>query len=300
MNRWPVVLTLVCICSGVALAQELIQERESIATVLVEGSEFTMGTDAYRTSNEGPAHSVTVSPFRIGESEVPYALFEEFVDSSGYLTSCERDGGGSFVFDNGHLFRRRKGFSWRNTAFAQHPDSPVISVSWIDAVHFANWLSLKDGFQPAYTTTDDQVSWDRGANGWRLPTEAEWEFAARGGIKSSNALYGGSNTLSDGAWYDENSKFTTHRVKQRSPNELGLYDIIGNAYEWCWDRYGAYGTEPQIDPQGPESGLFRVYRGGSWYSGPYVNEELRNTTRSFGQPELAYNYNGMRLVRNGR
>jgi formylglycine-generating enzyme required for sulfatase activity len=278
---------------------------QGLPDVLVEGGSFVMGSDDYSTSTEGPAHPVRVDSFRIAVSEISYGLFGEFVAASAYRTSCELDGRGSYVFDGGHAFLRKRGMNWATTNFAQAADSPACSISWIDAVNFANWLSRRDGLTPAYDIKGAAVAWNRDASGWRLPTEAEWEFAARGGLKGSGCLYAGSNELGAVAWYDENSRFTTHPRNTKLPNELGLYDMTGNVYEWCWDWYAAYparaaggaAAAEARNPAGPDDGVFRCYRGGSWYSGPWVNEELRTTTRSFGDPAQSCSYNGFRLVR---
>ena len=100
---------------------------------------------------------------------------------------------------------------------------------------------------------------------FRLPTEAEWEYAARGGNKSKGYKYSGSNTIDNVAWYTSNSGSKTHDVKTKQANELGIYDMSGNVYEWCQDWYGNYSSGSQTNPTGPSSGSGRVYRGGSWY-----------------------------------
>ena len=123
---------------------------------------------------------------------------------------------------------------------------PVENVSWDDAQEFCRKLSQLTGKR--YT----------------LPTEAQWEYAARGGRKSKSYKYSGSNTINDVAWYDSNSSHTTHSVKQKQPNELGLYDMSGNVWERCSDWYGSYSSSSQTNPTGPSSGSYRVLRGGSW------------------------------------
>lgn len=123
---------------------------------------------------------------------------------------------------------------------------------------------------PAYCVTWDQVQSflenlnEKTGLTFRIPTEAEWEFAARGGNKSQNYQYSGSNTLDDVAWYCDNSGEKTHPVKTKQPNELGLYDMSGNVHEWCSDWYGSYESSPATDPTGPEKGSKHVCRGGNW------------------------------------
>ena len=128
---------------------------------------------------------------------------------------------------------------------------------------------------------------------FRLPTEAEWEYAARGGNQSSHYKYSGSDNIHDVAWYDDNSGSSTHAVGTKSPNEFGIYDMSGNVSEWCSDRYGDYSAGAQTNPQGPSSGSFRVLRGGSWdYDAGYCRVSYRGSL----DPDYgSYSY-GLRLV----
>ena len=125
---------------------------------------------------------------------------------------------------------------------------PVENVSWNDCQTFLRKLNAMTG------------------KNFRLPTEAEWEFAARGGNRSRGYQYSGSNVLSDVAWYDDNSGSKTHNVGTKAPNELGIYDMLGNVWEWCQDWHGDYHGYSQTNPKGPSSGSYRVCRGGSWGS----------------------------------
>lgn len=125
-------------------------------------------------------------------------------------------------------------------------NSPVEKVSWNDVQEFITKLNQKTG-----------------AN-FRLPTEAEWEYAARGGNKSRGYKYSGSNNIGDVAWYIDNSGSKTHQVGTKAPNELGIYDMSGNVWEWCQDWYGSYSSGSQTNPTGSSSGSYRVIRGGSW------------------------------------
>jgi len=154
---------------------------------------------------------------------------------------------------------------------------PVMHVSWNDAMAYAKWLSQKTG------------------QTWRLPTEAEWEYAARGGITGGHAplLYAGSNNLNDVAWYWDNAGKKTHPVGQKSPNGYGLYDMSGNVWEWCSDWYGNYNTGSQNNPQGAKTGSYRVLRGGSW---DYRAKSCRSASRSGSAPADSYGSSGFRLV----
>jgi formylglycine-generating enzyme required for sulfatase activity len=133
-----------------------------------------------------------------------------------------------------------------NPSYYEGDNLPVGSISYEDVQEFIAKLNRKTG------------------KTFRLPTEAEWEFAARGGNKSKGYKYSGSNNLNDVAWYDGNSNSKTHPVKTKQANELGLYDMSGNVYEWCSDWYGSYSSSSQTNPQGPNSGSYRVLRGGIW------------------------------------
>ena len=128
---------------------------------------------------------------------------------------------------------------------------------------------------------------------FRLPTEAEWEYAARGGNKSLHYKYSGSDNIKNVAWYSSNSGYTTHAVGTKTANELGIYDMSGNVEEWCSDWYGGYSAGAQTNPQGPSSGSNRVLRGGSWYGRA---SSCRVANRSINDPDFSDSYNGLRLV----
>ena len=152
---------------------------------------------------------------------------------------------------------------------------PVEEVSWDDCQTFITRLNSLSGRK------------------YRLPTEAEWEYAARGGNRSRGYKYSGSNVLSGVAWYKDNSGGKTHPVGTKSPNELGLYDMSGNVYEWCSDRYGTYSSSSQTNPAGPSSGSSRVYRGGSWCG---VARFCRSSRRNFDAPDDRNYFLGLRLA----
>ena len=152
---------------------------------------------------------------------------------------------------------------------------PVEQVSWNDCQEFISKLNRITGKM------------------FRLPTEAEWEYAARGGNKSRGYQYSGSSNLSDVAWYRGKSGIVTHAVGTKQPNELGVYDMSGNVQEWCQDRYGAYSSSSQVNPTGANSGSYRVYRGGSWFNGA---RGYRSSCRGINTPDYRIYGLGLRLV----
>lgn len=195
----------------------------SFKMIAVEGGTFTMGATSEQGSDafdsETPAHSVTLSSFCIGETEVTQALWEAVMGQT--LTQWNStDGLGS--------------------------NYPAYYVGWNDCQTFITKLN-------ALTSKT-----------FRLPTEAEWEYAARGGNKSKGYKYAGSNTIGDVAWYSDNSGSTTHNVATKAANELGLYDMSGNVNEFCQDWYSSYSSSSQTNPTGPSTGLYRVVRSGNW------------------------------------
>ncbi|WP_428241172.1 formylglycine-generating enzyme family protein [Gynuella sp.] len=137
-----------------------------------------------------------------------------------------------------------------NPSTFQHPDHPVEGVSWLDAIQFCNQLSTRSGLKCYYQINADgeTVSVIPGSDGYRLPTDAEWEYACR--ANSSNAQYGPVDSI---GWYSGNSDQSTHPVGQKAANEFGLYDMLGNVWEWCWDVY-----DPEV------YGAYRIFRGGGW------------------------------------
>ncbi len=218
--------------------------------VNVTGGSFSMGSNT-GNADEQPVHSVTVNSFSISKYEVTVAEFRRFVEATNYVTDAERLGY-SYVYVNVG-WQHKAGVNWhynsagviRSVTEDRHP---VIYVSWNDAVAYCTWLSNKTG------------------KTYRLPTEAEWEYAARGGANKNSYTYSGSNNIDEVAWYGDNASQNTHEVGLKKANELGLYDMSGNVWEWCSDRYSAnyYSSSPSNNPTGFNSGTTRTLRGGCW------------------------------------
>lgn len=241
--------------------------------VLVQGGTFTMrDTFGGGAKNEKPLHQVTLSSFYIAKTEVTQAEF-----------------------------RAVTGF---NPSDFKGTDLPEDSVTWYDAVTWCNAKSRIEGLQPVYRILNIQkngdhivfahVTVDWSADGYRLPTEAEWEYAAKGGDKSRGYEYAGSNDLAAVAWEDDTSpEARTHPVAQKQPNELELYDMSGNVWEWCWDWYGTYSSASATNPHGPSRGRWRVIRGGSWFANI---KDARSSHRGYYGPNASFNV-GFRPVR---
>lgn len=259
----------------------------------VEGGTFQMGatseqgSDAY--SSESPVHSVTLSSFYMGETEVTQELWKAvmgsnpsyFAPKESSVAQCSYD---AFVADAKRLNAKKQGSvripsrqEWDATMKTTEGSlkNPVEMVSWDDCQEFISKLNQLTG------------------RNFRLPTEAEWEYAARGGKKSQGYKYAGSNTIDDVAWYTKTSNDSgTKQVKTKSPNELGLYDMSGNVWEWCQDLYGEYGSASQANPQGPSSGSLRVLRGGDWFDD---SGGCRVSNRDDGHPGYRDSTLGFRL-----
>ena len=252
--------------------------------LLIPGGTFTMGSpggEAWRSEDE-TQHTVTVSDFYMGAYEVTQKEYQEVMGDNP------------------------SNFSGENL--------PVENISWLDAVTYCNARSEQEGLTPVYTIDGTSVSWDRSANGYRLPTEAEWEYACRAGTTTpfnteTSISAEESNYWGDYPYMIEDNYFnqgnletkpgvyrqTTMEVNSFSPNAWGLYNMHGNVGEWVWDYYGEYSAQVQTDPTGPETGTRRVYRGGGWND---FAKNLRSAYRAaLPQENSSYNI-GLRLVRN--
>jgi formylglycine-generating enzyme required for sulfatase activity len=262
--------------------------------VPIPAGTFFMGSpegESGRLPNEGPRRRVTIGrPFFIGAHEVTVGQFAAFVEDSGHVTDAERDGEGGFGIDftTGKV-RQMPGIDWRNPGFpgfSQGADHPVLLISWNDAEAFCRWLGRRE----------NRV--------YRLPTEAEWEYAARGGRDSAFWSGDAPGSLAEVAniadrhlreavpaveWaepWDDGHAFTAPVGSYRA-NPFGLYDMHGNVWEWIadWHDDDSYASGPAVDPQGPESGSFRAIRGGGWFNPAAQN---RAAQRIYFAPSFRY------------
>ena len=298
--------------------------------VYVEGGWYKMG-DTFGDGNfeERPVHDVLVSSFWMGKNEVTVGEFRNFIEETGYETVADKKGS-SVVIVEGYSFNTvgstKKSVNWLCNAKGEvRPKSednhPVIHVSWLDAIEYCNWLSKVEGLKPVFTIPEDSIKkgWNTGviadwnANGYRLPTEAEWEYAARS--RGGNYKYAWGNGNPKGNLGDESlAKYYPERtiwegyndyyvftspVGSFSPNDLGLNDMTGNVWEFCWDFISGsnyYQNSPQKNPTGPSYryDYSRVVRGGSWASHP---KNSRLTVREIAGQQYRIATGGFRLVK---
>ena len=245
---------------------------------------------------EEDATEILVEPVEPSESSAPVYYRDGVLVVNGIKYPMVRVDGGTFTMGDGGIFsdNRRHDVTLDGYSIGQYQ---VTQDVW-EAVMGSNPSYFKGARKPV-----EYVSWDdcqdfimklnsmTGQN-FRLPTEAEWEFAARGGNSSRGYKYSGSDNLGDVAWYDANSGNTPHDVGTKSPNELGIYDMSGNVFEWCCDWFARYSTEAQFNPKGPSSGSYRVRRGGSWGCNASY---CRVSYRYYYTPDYRSSYIGLRL-----
>ncbi len=236
--------------------------------IRIDPGTFQMGSNN-GSSDEKPVHTVTITKaFEISDHEVTVGEYRKFVESTGYEapTKCGSKG----------EYKKCSGCNWNKRNVEDHP---VNCVSWEDAQSFISWLNMQAG-KPLY----------------RLPTEAEWEYAARAGTTTRWACGDGEWCLTQMGWFDDNSGGKTHQVKTKTPNYWKLYDMHGNIWEWCRDWYDSdyYSESPKKDPLNSSGGSSRVQRGGSWY---HSAERCRSADRSNDSPGRRITSRGFRLVR---
>lgn len=262
--------------------------------VFVQGGTFNMG-DRFNegSSSEIPVHSVNLSDFNIGKYEVTQKEWTDIMGSNPAI------------------------------GFGVGDDYPVYNVTWYQIIKYCNLRSIGEGLTPCYTVssstdptdwgivpTSSDSTWNAAtcnwsANGYRLPTEAEWEYASRGGTYwPNNYIYSGSNTIGTVAWYWDNSGNTSHIVGTKLSNQLGIYDMSGNVWEWCWDWYGStyyticnnLGTV--TNPYGPDTGTHRGLRSGGSYGDPiYCRVAYRDGYYPYSYSQISGLLTGFRVVR---
>lgn len=233
--------------------------------VVVGGGSFEMGCTGEQgvvcEDDEFPVHTVTVGDFNISKFEITNTQFADFLNSVNCGTDGSLGGEKYIHIESDTCQVKHDGSSFYPIAAAE--ERPVIYVTWFGAKAYSEWI------------------------GGRLPTEAEWEYAARGGNQSNGYRYSGSNTINSVAWFSDNSSLENHDIGTKVPNELGIYDMSGNVREWCndWFDYHYYQTSPTDNPQGADEGIYRVLRGGSFW----VNAaDCRVADRYWGFPENTF------------
>jgi formylglycine-generating enzyme required for sulfatase activity len=331
MKGKPVLRVFILLCgvlfgaSGVQAADPAaLVNRLGMPFVWVPAGEFMMGSDEspdalaadfpqyersrfLKLDDEAPVHRVRIThPFYLGRTEVTVGQFRRFIEASGYVAESDRDGTGAYGYnpdydpattERGDAFEgRNPKYSWRNPGFPQTDEHPVVNITYADALALAAWLSKTEGVR------------------YRLPTEAEWEYACRAGSRSRFASGDAPESLARLAnVFDADAAVNwrkwqafalkshdgypfTAPVASFAPNAFGLYDMHGNAWEWVadWHADDYYANSPLEDPQGPASGTVRVRRGGSWHTWPFY---ARAGFRNWNTPETRYTLLGMRLLR---
>jgi len=313
-----------CLAASSKSLPQLIENVLGMKFVLIPSGEFMMGSDEtidvlakdfpllerqrfVELVDEAPVHRVRITrTFYLGQHEVTVGQFRRFVEESGYRPEAEADGTGGYGYNRdydpdksarGDAFDGRNPvYSWRNPGFVQEETHPVVNVTWNDALAMSRWLSQKEGVK------------------YRLPTEAEWEYAARAGTQTR--YYSGNEVqslLKIANVFDRDAgknwpKWRNHALEGHDgfeftapvgsfvANAFGLYDMHGNVWEWCADWYDEnyYSRSPRNDPPGPESGNAHVRRGGSWHTWPFY---ARSSYRNWNSPSTRYTLVGIRLLR---
>lgn len=242
------------------------ESEVEIDLMLIPPGKFQMGDQGESSADsDAPAHNVTLTrPFYMSATEVTNQQFREFVNATNYQTDAERSGG--YGMSGGNWVKTME-YSWKNLGdLPVNDQAPAVSISWNDATAFCEWLSDQTG--------------DR----YRLPTEAEWEYACRAGTDSAWFFGDQSEEMHQYAWFLNNSESQVYPVKQKRPNDFGLYDVYGNEWEWCQDYYSPryYSDSPVENPTGPAQGRERVRRGGGFQQ---PAEQLTSYLRGHGLPE---------------
>lgn len=270
--------------------------------VYVKGGTFSMGNtrgDPEGKVDELPVHQVTLNyDFFMSKYEVTYSKFLEFVIGANINTDGTKDG--RLIFNISHPDCKLK-YDGTFYIISGYENKPMQYVSWWGTLYYCNWLSTKEGLQVAYDLGCGTLINYPTNTGYRIPTEAEWEYAARGGqkditggVEENDYKYSGGNDLNLVGWNFDNSTFILHEVGLKQPNELGIYDMSGNLWEWCFDRFQTdyYSVSPVVNPTGG-TGSDRNFRGGSYYE----TFRCRVAQRWQRDPELCFLDVGFRVCR---
>ncbi len=240
--------------------------KTGIEMMLIPGGEFIMG-DSRGEDDEKPAHKVKISAFYMDKYEVTQDAYEKMMG--------------------------------KNPAKFKGPDKPVERVSWFGAIQYCNMRSLREGLSPCYDLETLKCNYE--TDGYRLPTEAEWEYACRAGTRTNYSFGNATGKLGQYAWSKANANKTTHPVGQKKPNPWGFYDMHGSVWEWCNDHYDEdyYQKSPVENPNGPAVGEERVLRGGSWASGAQSARSSSRYSETPGFADVCFGYEayGFRCVR---
>lgn len=273
-----------CLPSQAFYALYSIDLTPPLEMLLIPAGSVTMGDtrgEGYN-NDQYPTHTIHLNSFYLGKYELLQSQYQALIGSIP------------------------------DSSYGEGTYYPVYGLSWYAAIKFCNVLSIRDGYTPVYSisgTTNPNVwgnvplisnpDWnaavcDWNASGYRLPSEAEWEYAARGATMNPDYIYSGSHSYGTVAWCMANPVNSSHEVGQKAPNSLGLYDMSGNVYEWCWDWYGNYPSSAQYNPHGPLNGSYRIMRSGAWDS-PFFRCSV--FYRSNSSPYLVPQGLGLRLCR---
>lgn len=237
-----------------------VEEKPAIEFIDINSGSFMMGSNN-GFGNEQPAHKVNIThEFQISKYEITQKIWQLVMNS--------------------------------NPSKIKSDNLPLMNVTWYEAINFCNKLSKLYGYDTVYIKSANSYTYDTTASGFRLPTEAEWEYTCRAG---SGSDFPGSGKIEDIAWYNGNSAYNPHPVGTKNPNDWGIYDMNGNAWEWCWDWYSPdyYQSSPASDPLGPSTGSRHVLRGGSCSDGASF---ARSANRTF--PAKDFSNCGFRIVKN--
>ena len=261
------ILSIIVLCS-------FMSKNPLLDMVKVEGGKFLMGSkddNRIAENDEQKQHEVKVNSFEINKLEVSVWEWKDYCKKTKQAMPLQ-------------------------PAWGWSDNNPITNITWYDAIKYCNWLSKEDGLTPAYKLAGPNVICDFNADGYRLPTEAEWEYAAKGGHKTKSNFFAGGNNSNDIAWFIKNSDKKPHSVGTKLPNELGIHDMSGNVWEWCWDWYNKdyYKVEDTDNPKGPIRGEKRTVRGGSWDS---QENYLRTANRISTSPDKTNEFYGFRIAR---